>query len=205
MAQVKTVLDKLKIESYTNRLFLNVPDTVMDLKGISADHKVQQSQYDCIFSFVFSLEEFEKSIDAVIEQNLLSENGYLYLVYPKKGNKQYDAFIHRDSILTLPMDEDGYFKESLLKFSRMVSFNDVFTVCGLKYLKRTTKKSSKASQCVDDYKDRVSDLKIHFKAQQEVLERYEALTPGYQKDWARYVYSAKTQSTIDKGPVKKSL
>lgn len=198
MTQVKTVLDKLKIENYKNRLFLNVPDTVTELQDIFADYKVQQTQYDCIFSFVFSLEEFEKAIDAVVEQNLLAEGGYLYLVYPKKGNKHYDTFIHRDSIMTLPMDEDGYFKESLLKFSRMVAFNDTFTVCGLRHLKKALKKSTKPSQCVDDYKDKVTDLKVYFQNQPEILERYVALTPGYQRDWARYVYSARKQNTIDK-------
>ncbi|MBP3911359.1 MAG: YdeI/OmpD-associated family protein [Niameybacter sp.] len=198
MTQVKTVLDKLKIENYKNRLFLNVPDTVMELQGVSADYKVQQTQYDCIFFFVFSLEEFEKAIDAIVEQKLLVEGGYLYLVYPKKGNKDYDTFIHRDSIMTLPMDENGYFKESLLKFSRMVAFNNTFTVCGLRHLKKVSKKSTKPSQCVDDYKDKVTDLKVYFQNQPEILERYVALTPGYQRDWARYIYSARTQNTIDK-------
>jgi uncharacterized protein YdeI (YjbR/CyaY-like superfamily) len=100
--------------------------------------------------------------------------------------------------MTLPMDEDGYFKESLLKFSRMVAFNDTFTVCGLRHLKKASKKSTKPSQCVDDYKDKVTDLKVYFQNQPEILERYAALTPGYQRDWARYVYSARTQNTIDK-------
>lgn len=198
MAQTKTVLDKLKIETYKNRLFLNVPDTVTELQTISADYEVHKTQYDCIFYFIFSLEEFEKAIDIVVEQNLLAEGGYLYLVYPKKGNKHYDTFIHRDSIMTLPMDEEGYFKESLLKFSRMVAFNEIFTVCGLRHLKKATKKSTKSSQCVADYEDKVMDLKAYFKSQPEILERYVALTPGYQKDWARYVYSARTQNTIDK-------
>ncbi|MFQ9697738.1 MAG: YdeI/OmpD-associated family protein, partial [Zhenhengia sp.] len=50
----------------------------------------------------------------------------------------------------------------------------------------------------DDYKDKVTDLKVYFQNQPEILERYVALTPGYQRDWARYVYSARTQNTIDK-------
>lgn len=85
MAQTKTVLEKLKIETYKSRLFLNVPDTVTELQTISGDYEVQKTQYDCIFYFVFSLEEFEKAIDTVADQNLLIVGDYLYLVYPKKG------------------------------------------------------------------------------------------------------------------------
>ncbi|MNI76225.1 hypothetical protein D3C73_1324410 [compost metagenome] len=32
----------------------------------------------------------------------------------------------------------------------------------------------------------------------DVLERYRQLAPGYQKDWARYVYSAKRNETQEK-------
>lgn len=66
----------------------------------------------------------------------------------------------------------------------MVAFNEIFTVCGLRHLKKATKKSTKSSQCVADYEDKVMDLKAYFKSQPEILERY--------------VYSAKTQNTIDK-------
>lgn len=87
MTQVKTVLDKLKIENYKNRLFLNVPPTVTELQDIFADYKVQQTQYDCIFSFVFSLEEFEKAIDKVVEQNLLAEEAtFIWSILKKVTN-----------------------------------------------------------------------------------------------------------------------
>ena len=32
----------------------------------------------------------------------------------------------------------------------------------------------------------------------EIMAFYDALSPGYQKDWARYVYSAKTSATREK-------
>lgn len=198
MAEINVILDKLKIANYNDKLFLNRPDYVLELQDVLADHVIQKEKYDFILIFVFSLKEFEAAIDRVVKQTLLNEKGYLYLIYPKKGNKHYKEFIHRDSIMTLPMDEEGYFKESLLKFSRMMAFNEIFTACGLKYEKRTTKKANKVSQCVEDYIDKVEVLKAYFRDNVEVLKYYEALTPGYQRDWARYVYSAKTQATIDK-------
>ena len=98
-------------------------------------------------------------------------------------------------------DEEGFYRGSNLKFSRMVSFNEVFTVIGLKAIpvkKKTSPKSSKNSQCVDDYIDNVEDIKQYLQKNDSLLKMYDELTPGYQKDWARYVYSAKRKETQEK-------
>ena len=70
----------------------------------------------------------------VIEGQHLVENGLLYVAYPKKGNKIYPTFVHRDEIFpTLQVNEaDGYIKGSTLKFNRMVSLDETFTVVGMK-------------------------------------------------------------------------
>lgn len=89
---------------------------------------------------------------------------------------------------------------SPIKFARMVSLNDVFTVIGLKSQAKKAAGSAKAkpSQCVDDYIDRVEDIRAYLQHDEEIGQRYNQLTPGYQKDWARYVYSAKKKETQDK-------
>lgn len=79
------------------------------------------------------MESLQALINKVIEKNYLNKNGYLFLAYPKKGNKVYPTFIHRDDLLAgLGADEDGYIGTSNIKFVRMVGLDDVFTVVGLK-------------------------------------------------------------------------
>jgi hypothetical protein len=132
---------------------------------------------------------------------LLEDNGYLYFAYPKKNNKVYREYIDRDSFISaLPSDEDGYVLNSNIKFARMVSLNDVFTIVGLKSTPKKSKKaaSSKSSQCVDDYIDYIDDIKQYLQKNEELLKKYNELTPGYQKDWARYIYSAKRKETQEK-------
>lgn len=129
----------------------------------------------------------------------MQEKGYLFFAYPKKGNKRYDTFIHRDEIFpAMNVGEDGYVGDSDVKFSRMVGMDDVFTVVGLKREKKKAKKSSAASQCVADYKDNVKDVEQLLAEHPKELAFYQELTPGYQTDWARYIFSAKQQKTREK-------
>jgi len=43
-----------------------------------------------------------------------------------------ETFVHRDDIPEMIVGEDGYIGTSDVKFSRMVSMDDVFTIVGLK-------------------------------------------------------------------------
>lgn len=55
----------------------------------------------------------------------------------EKGNARYSTFIHRDEMFpALNVGEDGYVGESDIKFARMVSMDEVFTVVGLKREKK---------------------------------------------------------------------
>lgn len=54
------------------------------------------------------------------------------------------------------------------------------------------------SQCVDGYIEMIPQLKEYLSTIPKLLSFYETLTPGYQKDWARYVYSAKRKNTQQK-------
>ena len=59
----------------------------------------------------------------------------------EKGNSRYSTFIHRDEMFpALNVGEDGYVGESDIKFARMVSMDDVFTVVGLKREKKKRRK-----------------------------------------------------------------
>ncbi|MEH7098180.1 YdeI/OmpD-associated family protein [Neobacillus vireti] len=201
MAATKSVVDKLNLEKYANKLILHKPEQVDDFQELEYDSSIKKDNYDLIFNFIFSLEEFTSELQNVIEKKLLEDNGYLYFAYPKKNNKVYKEYIDRDSFISaLPSDEDGYVLNSNIKFARMVSLNDVFTIVGLKSTPKKPKKSdsSKSSQCVDDYINNIDDIKQYLQKNEELLKKYNELTPGYQKDWARYIYSAKRKETQEK-------
>lgn len=146
---------------------------------------------------MLDLESLKEFVNRVIEQQHLRKNGYLFAAYPKKGNKVYATFIHRDDLLAgLGSDEDGYVGTSHIKFARMVGLDDVFTVVGFKEdAAGKNKTSSKASQCVDDYVSLIPSVEKDLEDMPELLALYQSLTSGYRKDWARYVYSAKQEAT----------
>ena len=64
--------------------------------------------------------------------------------------------------------------------------------------KKKKTSNSASSQCVDDYIDNVKDIIKYLERNEKLLSFYNQLTPGYQKDWARYVYSAKRAETQQK-------
>lgn len=139
------------------------------------------------------------STEQIIARQALVEKGYLFFAYPKKGNKRYDTSIHRDEIFpAMNVDQDGYVAGSDLKFSRMVSMDETFTVIGLKREKKKAKKTAAPSQQVADYEQYVKDVEALLAGHPEELAFYQSLTPGYQKDWARHIFSARQQKTRDK-------
>jgi hypothetical protein len=197
----KTIVEKLSLQKYENVAVLHLPegsDYLVELTNY--DTELTGSKYDLIFAFVLDMESLKALVNKVIEKNYLNENGYIFLAYPKKGNKQYSTFIHRDDLLDgLGADENGYIGTSSVKFARMVGLDNVFTVVGLKEDARNKNRlSTKASQCVDDYIAMIPDVEKDLQDTPGLLTFYQSLTSGYRKDWARYVYSAKQEATKEK-------
>ena len=129
------------------------------------------------------------------KRSALNPEGYLYIAYPKIGNKTYDTSVHRDAIFpSLGVDDgNGYVGDSTLKFARMVKLDDTFTLVGMKNDVKGKGKPTKASSGnVADYEQFIPDLKQYLEAEHpDAAKLYAELTPGYQRDWARYIYSAK--------------
>jgi hypothetical protein len=201
MNSTKPVTEKLNFSKYPEKLILNIPEDIDDFHSVEYDASIKKDRYDLVFVFIFSLEDFSTQLKEIAEKQLVKDNGYLYFAYPKKNNPKYDEYIDRDSIYNEKhYNEEGYVHGSNLKFSRMISLNDVFTVVGMKAAPKKAKKaaSTKSSQCVDDYIDNIEDIKKYLSNNDAVLAIYSGLTPGYQKDWARYVYSAKRKETQEK-------
>lgn len=202
----KTIVEKLNLQKYSKAAVLNHPEGGTLLPGLEQyDTALVGRGYDLIFAFVLDMGELQKLVSQVIEDQLLEESGYLYAAYPKKGNKVYPTYIHRDDLFAgLGASEaDGYIGTSSLKFARMVGLNDVFTVVGFKAEARkkgaaAASASSKPSQRVGDYVAMIPEVEKDLQGVPEVLAAYQSLTPGYRKDWARYVYSAVQEETRTK-------
>lgn len=193
-----SIVEKLKLQKYKNVALLNIPtgsNYFSELKDFETE--LGTKTFDLIFAFVLDMDALKEIVKIIIEKNYLNKKGYIYLAYPKKDNKVYSTYIHRDDLLTgLAADEDGYILSSNIKFSRMVALDDVFTVVGLKEDSKPKKSTStKASQRVDDYIDLIPQIEKDLEDAPDLLAFYQSLTTGYKKDWARYVYSAKQEAT----------
>ncbi|WP_459503447.1 YdeI/OmpD-associated family protein [Bacillus sp. C1] len=191
-----SIIDKLNLSKYSNMAVMNQPN---DYDIFTEQETTLSKDHDAIFIFVETIDEMVKHTGLILDKQLLLEKGYLFFAYPKKGNTRYETFIHRDEIFpAMKVGEDGYVENSDIKFSRMVSMDDIFTVVGLKREKKKVKKTSAASQCVSDYVENIKDVETLLAAYPNELQFYQALTPGYQKDWARHIFSAKQQQTREK-------
>ncbi|WP_226526995.1 YdeI/OmpD-associated family protein [Metabacillus niabensis] len=191
-----SIVEKLNLSKYTNMAVINQPEDYSVFINYPAEFSKNQ---DALFIFVQTVNEMINHTHHIIEHNLLVEKGYVFFAYPKKGNNRYETFVHRDEIFpAMKVGEDGYVGNSDIKFSRMVSMDEVFTVVGLKREKKKVKKTSAASQCVADYENNVSDVEQLLTENPSELQFFQRLTPGYQKDWARYIFSAKQQKTREK-------
>ena len=164
-------------------------------------NQIEEEKFDLTIAFAYSLSEMEKILKDLWDNEKISESGIIYLAYPKLKNKLGHNPIHRDEIFRyLEVDEeDGYMKNTEYKFNKMISLDENYTLIGLKYLPRKkNKKSTQKSQRVDDYVENIKDIENYLADYSGELDFYTKLSPGYKKGWARYVYSAKTQKTIDK-------
>ncbi|KOS66918.1 hypothetical protein AEA09_15570 [Lysinibacillus contaminans] len=181
---------------------------VKDMLSIDIHHQpqnvvlegIQQSgnaPYDRIISFVFSADEMVQYLQNCIRDSNLADQGYLFFVYPKKGNKQYEQFIHRDEIFpAIQVDEEKYIVGSDYKFASLMSLDDTFSILSIKRDgKARGKKKTASSQCVSDYESMIPQLREQLEKVEADLAFYDGLTPGYQKDWARFIYSAKRVET----------
>jgi hypothetical protein len=192
-----TIIDKLKLTKYQNFAVLHQPDDYSIFTGRTTS---LSENHDAIFIFVKTLGEMTENINKVLQnEKVLLPKGYLFFAYPKKGNTRFDTYIHRDEMFpALNVGKDGYIGDSDIKFSRMVSMDDVFTVIGMKRDKKKVAKTQATSQCVADYEENVKDVEALLKDHPAELKFYQNLTPGYQKDWARQIFSAKQQATRER-------
>lgn len=189
--------DKLYLDKLPDRLIVAMPAEVRYFDDYAYDARPEKAAYDCIIRFAYSIDDFLRFVREAAHDGLLNPNGYLYIAYPKKGSKRYKETVDRDALIAYADTDDGFFEGTELKFNRMCALNEDFTIVGLKRL-LTRPKTSAASQCVADYEDKVADVEARLAEIADVAAIYAALAPGYRRDWARYLFSVKAESTREK-------
>ncbi|AYG01449.1 YdeI/OmpD-associated family protein [Lactococcus allomyrinae] len=195
---VKTLVEKLNLNKFNNKLVLNLPDSsyLSDLTNCQdADEK---NSYDLIVTFVTNPQEFTKSFAKYRDK--VSPDGLYVVAYPKVGNKKFSTSIHRDELFDLlKINPDSKLvTDSTLKFNRMVALDEIYTVIAIKNIaSQKTRKTPVASQRVTDYTNKLPELR-QLLTELTALDYFDNLTSGYQRDWARYIYSAKQSATQEK-------
>ena len=197
----ETLKKKLKLDKFENiALVKNSKEKQTAFEGFDFKNK-NDGLLDLAIAYVYSLEEMKEILESLWKNKNVKENGLIYLAYPKNKNKLGHDSIHRDDIFPFldVNEDDGYVKGTKFKFNKMLALDENYTLIGLKHLsKKDFKKSQKPSARVDDYIENIRDIEEFLKNYPKQYDFYQCLTPGYKKGWARYVYSAKTQKTIDK-------
>lgn len=195
------LVKKLKLNSFRKKgMIKSAKEKETAFAGYDFSH-YESGQLDLAIAYVYSLEEMRDVIFSLIEQQTLEEMGVIYLIYPKNNNRLGHSPIHRDAIFPyLQVDEEtGYINNTDFKFNRMVALDENYTIVAVKFFpKRKVRKNTSVSGRTKDYVERVADLQHYLRAFPDQAAFYNSLTPGYQKDWARYVYSAKMEQTIQK-------
>ncbi|MDR2480245.1 MAG: hypothetical protein LBD48_13180 [Treponema sp.] len=150
MSEYAALHKKLMFEKFPRKLIQNRPRVLPELDGVCFDTGAK-GVYDLVFAFVFNLDEMAEAVYGAAAQCLVAEGGCLYLAYPKKGNKEYETFIHRDAIFPrLGVNgDDGFVAGVPLKFFKLVALNETFTVVGLRLQAGPGKPKKNAAGRVD--------------------------------------------------------
>lgn len=194
---MENILSKLKIDSFKNLACVDIPE---DLKIEFKDYKSVSltKDHDAVIVFSTSNEDFFKTLEKLVKEDIIVDKGLLFILYPKKGNKRYPSYVHRDEIFPkVQMDDEGFIYKTAYKFNRMLGFNDEFTLLEIKKI-LNYKAKNQVSKQGSDYLKFIPDVEKYLEKDAEALKIYQALSPGYRKDWAVYIFSTQNESTRNK-------
>lgn len=196
---MEKLLKKLRLKETDKLVVLNKPNDNY-FPNMILSEVFPTEQVKLILIFVTNIDQLVNEVMKVVNLDLLLEDGRLLIAYAKKGNRVYDSYVHRDEIFpALEVDGDGRIQGSNYKFNQMVSLDETFTIVGLKkVLKEKEKKTKKNSQSVADYEQFVPELQQRLQKYDVSYNFFISLSPGYQKGWARYVYSPKQEVTKER-------
>lgn len=137
------------------------------------------------------------AIESIMSSQCLSNKGNFFLLYPKLRNVVGLPGVHRDDIFPyLGVNEEGVVAGTPYKFYKMISAGEVYTLIGLRPVQSFKPRSSTPSGRASDYEHHIPELISRLSEGDKVL--FELLTPGYKRDWARHIYSARGEATRQK-------
>ncbi len=192
-----TLAKKLRIQIDEDIYLINCPDETYFV-GFRCIHELPKEQVKTIVLFVKDLDELVKQTRMLVNEDLLLQGGRILIAYPKMGNKKYKTYIHRDAIFpALQVNKDGFIANSIYKFNQMVKLDDDFTILGLKK-ERLVKRTERGTQSVANYVTYLPQIEEMLQEDEDAYAIFQGLTYGYQKGWARYVFSAKKAETREK-------
>lgn len=186
------ISEKLKLAKYDHIVILNMPADVAPLFSEIQYQTKMVDGADFVLDFVVDLPDMRRKITALNKAHQLTEKGYFFVAYPKVQSKQYSGIKRDDIFPFLHVNEaTGQIGETQLKFSRMLKLDDDFTMIGMQWLTAKPRKQGAINQRVADYQDRVPELEAKLESRPAILTQFQQLTPGYQREWARYIFATK--------------
>ena len=192
------VARKVRLEKYEKVAVIGAPDEYKDTLGDDVSFSLNDKPFDLCLAFVFSLDEMTRLTHDAEKENLILPGSVLLFAYPKANNKIYPA-IKRDDIFPafgIDPDGDGNVADTSFFFNLMVKLDAVFTIIGLKNKAgETPTAQNRPSQISADYAEKIPALRVWLSDTPSLLSFFDALTPGYQRNWARFVYSAVKEET----------
>ncbi len=190
-----TLTRSIKVDQAKSIVVLNQPDKAHDLDGVIYTTKLTKN-HDRIISFVFNYEDLVKIILEVDKKDYLEEKGMLVVAYPKKTNKVFDTYLERDICMEkMTITGQNYVLETKLKFNGLLAYNDEFSAWT--FLKRTPKNNENLGTPKEREWIGVEEL-LKIIDNNIILEKFNQLSLGYQRQWTNYVMSAKTAPTREK-------
>jgi hypothetical protein len=190
------IVKKLAMAKYARKAIIACPDDVEAFAGLDYDDRLGTGRYDMVLHFVFTLDAFVDRLNDINAHDRLNPVAWSSLPTPRRATSVMRSTLRPRRLLHLiDMDNDGYVRQSVVKFNKMVAFDDTFTIIGLKHDDRR-RRNTQPSQCVGTYVDRIPEIQARLAATPDVLSLFDALTPGYQRGWARYVYAVRTEATM---------
>lgn len=192
------VARKVRLDKYERVAVIGAPEGYQDTLGDDVSFSLTAAPFDLCLAFVFSLEEMTRFARQAAKDGIILPGGVLLFAYPKANNKVYPA-IGRDDIFPtfgIDPDGDGIVPDTSLSFNLMVKLDDVFTIIGLKNMAGQRRPSeTRPSQIAADYEAKIPELRARLESSPEILTFFDGLTPGYKRNWARFVFSAVKEKT----------
>lgn len=144
---------KLKLASFKKIALIRASKDEYPTMNFCEEFCDDTKKLDLAIAYSYSLPEMKEILYNCWNKNVIQTGGCIYILYPKLKNKLHHTPIHRDDIFPYLKvnDQTGYLPDTHLKFQRMLSLDDSYTLLSLKNSPQIKRNYAKKSSRVDDY------------------------------------------------------